>query len=187
MLDNRKVVLYSYSPFGHIAGLGCRLQVENFSQEEKLLDGRRLRLGGINMRKMQSLGLGLVFVALVALLCSANPAWGQEVTATITGTVSDPSGAAIAGATVTAKSVERGITYTAVSNESGIYRIPQLPVGSYELKVEKPGFASVAYPAFVLALNQVARFDVALKVGQVTQTVEVTGAAPVLKTETTQV
>jgi hypothetical protein len=139
------------------------------------------------MRKMQSLGLGFVFVALVMLLCSAHPAWGQDVTASITGTVSDPSGAAVVGATVTAKSVERGITYTAVTNESGIYRIAQLPVGSYELKVEKTGFASVAYEAFVLTLNQVARVDVALKVGQVTQTVEVTGAAPVLKTEATQV
>ncbi len=181
------MVLYSYSPFGHIAGQGCCLPVENFSQEEKLLDGQRLRIGGINMRKMQSLGLGLVFVALVALLCSANPAWGQEVTATITGTVSDPSGAAIAGATVTAKSVERGITYTAVSNDSGIYRIAQLAVGDYELRVEKQGFQSALVPAFTLVLNQTGRVDVALKVGQVTQTVEVTGAAPVLKTETTQV
>src|SRR5467141_3916315 len=187
MLDNRKMVLYSYSTFGHIAGQGCWLPVENLSQEENPLDGRRLRIGGKNMRKMQSLGLGVVFVVLVALLCSANAAWGQDVTASITGTVSDPSGAAVVGATVTAKSVERGITYTAVTNESGIYRIAQLPVGSYELKVEKTGFSSAAYPAFVLTLNQVARIDVGLKVGPVTQTVEVTGAAPVLKTETTQV
>jgi hypothetical protein len=139
------------------------------------------------MRKMQTLGVGLVFMALVALLCGANAARGQEVTATITGTVTDPTGGAVAGATVTAKSVERGITYTAVTNDSGIYRIAPLPVGSYELKAEKPGFASVAYPAFVLTLNQVARIDVALRVGQVNQTVEVTGAAPVLKTETMQV
>src|SRR5467141_901496 len=187
MLDNRKMVLYSYPTFGHIAGQGCWFPVENFSQEEKPLDGRRLRIGGINMRKMQSLGMGLAFLALVALLCTANPAWGQDVTASITGTVSDPSGAAVAGAAVTAKSVERGITYTAVTNESGIYRIAQLPVGSYELKVEKTGFSSAAYPAFVLTLNQVARIDVPLKVGQVTQIVEVTGAAPVLKTEATQV
>ena len=139
------------------------------------------------MRKMQSLGLGLVVMALVALLCTANPAWGQDVTATITGTVMDPSGAALVGATVTAKSVERGLTYTAVTNESGIYRIVQLPVGTYELKVEKSGFSSVSYEAFVLTLNQVARFDVSMKMGQVTQTVEVTGGAPVLKTEATQV
>src|SRR5437879_5028496 len=187
MLDNRKMVLYSYATFGHRTGQGCWFPVENFSQEEKRLDGRRLRIGGMNMRKMKSLGLGLVVMTLVALLCSAKAAWGQDVTASITGTVSDPSGAAVVGATVTAKSVERGITYTAVTNDSGIYRIAQLPVGSYELKVEKTGFASVAYPAFVLTLNQVARIDVALKVGQVTQIVEVTGAAPVLKTEATQV
>jgi|SRR5436309_11061806 len=100
------------------------------------------------MRKIQS--LGFVGMTLVALLCTASSVRGQEVTASITGTVSDPTGAAVAGATVTAKSVERGITYTAVTNDSGIYRIAQLPVGSYELKVEKTGFASVAYPAFVL-------------------------------------
>ena len=139
------------------------------------------------MRKMQSWGLAFVVMTLVVLLCNATPAWGQEVTASITGTVMDPSGAAVAGATVTARSVERGLTYTAVTNESGIYRIAQLPVGSYELKVEKSGFASAAFPAFVLTLNQVARVDVGMKVGQVTQTVEVTGAAPVLKTEATQV
>src|SRR5258707_753203 len=105
----------------------------------------------MDMKKWHVWGMGLVCVALVVLLCSANVARGQEVTASITGTVADPSGSAVAGATVTAKSVERGLTYAAESNDSGIYRISQLPVGSYELKVEKTGFASLAYPAFVLA------------------------------------
>src|SRR6266404_2592919 len=186
-LDKPYLVLYSYRPFGHKAGRGADSKSRISAKRRSPLDGRRLRIGGINMRKMQSLGLGLIFLALVALLCTANPAWGQEVTASITGTVSDPTGAAIVGATVTAKSMERGLTYTSVTNDSGIYRIAQLPVGSYELKAEKPGFASAAYPSFVLTLNQVARIDIALKVGQVTQIVEVTGAAPVLKTETTQV
>src|SRR2546429_9248092 len=108
----------------------------------------------MNMRKMKSLGLGLVFMALVALLCSASAAWGQDVTASITGTVSDPSGAAVVGATVTAKSVERGLSYTAVTNDSVIYRIAQLPVGSYEPKVEKPGSPSPPSPAFVPPLIQ---------------------------------
>src|SRR6266700_2413771 len=175
MLDNRKMVLYSV------------LVTKQIQSGERASENRPPRIGGIKMRKMQSLGLEFVVMTLVALLCNASPAWGQEVTASITGTVMDPSGAAVAGATVTAKSVERGLTYTAVTNESGIYRIAQLPVGSYELKVEKSGFASAAFPAFVLTLNQVARVDVGMKVGQVTQTVEVTGAAPVLKTEATQV
>ncbi|MGC1415340.1 MAG: carboxypeptidase regulatory-like domain-containing protein [Candidatus Acidiferrum sp.] len=139
------------------------------------------------MKKLQSVGLSILCVALLALMCGANAAWAQDVTATVTGTVTDASGAAIVGANITVTSVDRGVTYTAVTNADGLYRISQLPVGNYELKVEKSGFASTAYPAFVLTLNQVARFDVALKVGQMTQTVEVTGAAPVLKTESTQV
>ena len=74
-----------------------------------------------------------------------------------------------------------------MTNDSGLYRIAQLPVGTYTVKVEKSGFALASYPAFVLTLNQVARVDVAMKVGQTTETVEVSGAAPVLATETTQV
>jgi hypothetical protein len=116
-----------------------------------------------------------------------QPAWGQEVTASITGTVADPSGAAMVGATVTATSQERGLTYTGVTNDSGLYRIAQLPVGTYGLKVEKSGFALASYPAFVLTLNQVARVDVTMKVGQTSETVEVTGTAPVMETDTTQV
>jgi hypothetical protein len=129
----------------------------------------------------------LVSAALILVFCGAQRAVAQEVTATIDGTVTDPSGAPVAGASITAKSVERGQTYTAVTNESGLYRLSQLPAGSYELRVEKPGFASAAYPAFVLSVNQVARVDVGMKMGQVSQVIEVTGNAPVLKTESTQV
>jgi hypothetical protein len=109
------------------------------------------------------------------------------VTASITGTISDQSGAAVTGATVTATSQERGQTYTAVTNDSGLYRIAQLPVGSYAIKVEKAGFAVASVPPFVLTLNQVGRVDIAMKVGLATETVEVSAGAPVLKTETTQV
>ncbi len=70
------------------------------------------------MKKMKSLGLGLVVMALVALLCSVNTAWGQDVTATITGTVTDPSGAALAGVTVTAKETDRGTIWTAQTKTS---------------------------------------------------------------------
>ncbi|MGO9084718.1 MAG: carboxypeptidase regulatory-like domain-containing protein [Candidatus Sulfotelmatobacter sp.] len=125
-----------------------------------------------------------LFVIVTGML---QPIWAQEVTASITGTITDPSGAAITGAKVTTTSQERGVTYTATTNDSGLYRISQLPVGTYDLKVEKSGFAVASYPAFVLTLNQVARIDIALKVGKTTETVEVTAAAPVLERETTQV
>jgi hypothetical protein len=139
------------------------------------------------MRKLQSVALALCCLALVVMLLGANATFAQEVTAAIAGTVTDPSGAAVAGATVTAKSVERGLTYTATTNDTGSYRIPLLPPGNYDLRVEKPGFQTALYPAFTLVLNQVARIDVEMKVGQVSQTIEVTGAAPILKTEATQV
>ena len=139
------------------------------------------------MKKLYSVGFAVVCVALIAVLMQANAVMGQDVTATITGTVMDPSGGAVVGATVTAKSVERGTIFRAESNETGIYRITQLPVGNYDLRVEKSGFQTSLYPAFALVLNQVARIDVQLKVGQVSETVEVSGASPILKTETTQI
>jgi len=139
------------------------------------------------MKKLQSVALALCCLALVVLVWGANATFAQDVTATITGTVTDPSGAAVVGATVTAKSTERGITYTGTSNDAGIYRIPQLPVGSYDLRIEQTGFQTSLYPTFVIHENQIARVDVELKVGQISQTIEVTGAAPVLKTEATSV
>src|ERR671923_155889 len=138
------------------------------------------------MKSVRSRELAWLLVAIVPVF-SANAVWGQEVTATITGTVTDRSGAGIAGATVTAKSVERGVTFSATTDEMGIYRISQLPVGDYDLKVEKQGFQTALRPAFTLVLNQVARIDIEMKVGQVNQTIEVSGDAPVLKTEATQV
>src|SRR4051812_29366039 len=140
----------------------------------------------IAMRR-PSAALFCLILSLVTVIGTLQCAGAQEVTASITGTVTDPSGAAVAGANVTATSQERGVTFTAVTNDSGLYRIGQLPVGTYTLKIEKPGFAAASHPAFVLTLNQVARIDTTMKVGQTSETVEVTGAAPVMETDTTQV
>src|SRR5260370_8569247 len=137
------------------------------------------------MRNFSEFFRSLLLFAAAAGICHFG--WGQEVTASITGTVTDPRGAALPGATVTATSQERGQTYGTVTNDSGLYRIAELPVGTYAVKVEKSGFSLASYPAFVLTLNQVARVDVAMKVGQTSETVEVSGSAPVLATDTTQV
>ena len=137
------------------------------------------------MRRSTALCCSLLL--FVTVIGTFHYGWSQEVTASITGTISDQTGAAVTGATVTATSQERGSSYTAVTNDSGLYRISQLPVGPYAIKVEKNGFALTSIPPFVLTLNQVARIDVTMKVGKASETVEVTGAAPVLETETTQV
>src|SRR5258708_16212155 len=144
------MVLYSYPPFGHIADLGCRFPVERFNQEQRVLDGRRLRIGGRNMKKMKSLGLGLVVMALVALLCGADAVWGQDVTATITGTVTDPSGAALAGVTVTAKEADRGTIWSAQTNEAGIFSLLRIPIGTSHLTPQMNGFKTPLRPPFTL-------------------------------------
>jgi hypothetical protein len=111
----------------------------------------------------------------------------QEVTAAITGRVTDPSGAPVAKAAVTASDVERGTLWKTETNEEGTYNLPRLPVGNYEVRVEVSGFQTAVRPPFNLVLNQTARVDFLLTIGQVSQTLEVTTATPLLQTETTQV
>jgi hypothetical protein len=123
----------------------------------------------------------------VGLLAALRPVWAQEVTANIVGTITDPSGAPVPAATVTATDTARGTVYNTKTNDVGAYTLQRLPVGNYAVKASATGFQTAAYPPFTLVLNQTARVDIPLKVGQVTETVEVTGAAPVLQTENTQV
>jgi Carboxypeptidase regulatory-like domain len=135
----------------------------------------------------QSMRGGLVFLLLVGVLGVLQPAWGQEVTSAIVGTITDPSGAPIANATVTATDTERGIVRTAKTTDSGGYNITRLAPGTYELKVTATGFQTSVHQAFTLVLNQTARVDTQMQVGQVSETVEVTGTAPVLQSQTTEV
>lgn len=111
----------------------------------------------------------------------------QEVTAGIVGTVTDPSGAPLNGAAVTARDIERGTVWHTTTSDAGAYSITRLPVGTYDVKVSASGFETAIHPPFVLTLNQTARVDVQLKVGKVTETMEVIGAAPILETQSTDV
>jgi len=138
------------------------------------------------MRKKNVVSAVLCSVLLVFSVMT-HSAWSQTVTAAIVGTVTDPAGAAVTGAAITATSVERGTTYTAVTNDAGLYRISAIPVGNYTLTVEKSGFSTAARESFVLTVDQVARIDIALKLGHQSETVQVSGMAPILETQTTQV
>jgi len=139
------------------------------------------------MSTRRLLSLAVLCSLSLALLVTTQAAWSQEVTAAIVGTITDQSGAPIKGAAVVATDTERGTAWTATTNDSGSYNLPRLPVGSYSVKVSASGFDTAIHPPFTLVLNQTARVDVQMRVGQVTTSVEVTGAAPVLQTETTQV
>jgi hypothetical protein len=142
---------------------------------------------GLHVRSMLVQLLGLLLVLLTIVLVIPRVAPGQEVTAGITGTITDPSGAAVAGAKVTAKDVLRGTTWPTETNAAGIYDLPRLPVSTYDVTVEVAGFQTIVQKGIVLELDQKARVDLQLKLGAVTQTVEVTGAAPLLQTDTMQV
>ena len=136
---------------------------------------------------LQRMRFGVVLLALITFLAALPMAWSQEVTANIVGTIKDPSGAPVPGATVIATDTARGTVYSTKTNDVGAYNISRIKVGSYTLKASAAGFQTVEYPAFTLVLNQTARIDISLKVGQVNQTVVVTGEAPLLETENTMV
>src|SRR5260370_31061316 len=106
----------------------------------------------------------LVLLTLVGMAVVLTPAWGQEVTASIVGTVTEPSGAPIKGAAVKATDADRGTVWTVETNDSGAYNLLRLPVGNYGVKVTVPGFQTAIYPPFALVLNQTARVDVQMKV-----------------------
>ena len=123
---------------------------------------------------------------LIGLVAAVPQAWGQQASGSITGSVTDVSGAAVANATVTARDVDRGTTLTTQTNGSGAYTFPQVAVGNFEVAVTASGFSKEFHPPFTLILNQVARLDFQLKVGNVSQTVEVTSAPPLLQTDSTE-
>jgi hypothetical protein len=131
---------------------------------------------------------GLTLLTFLAITLFVTAGWlpGQEVTATITGQVTDPSGAAIPGATVTATDTVRGTVWPTETNPGGFYNLPRVPVGTYNLKVEAKGFQTYIQENLVLQLNDIDRINIQMKVGAVTQTIEVTGQAPLLHTDTMQ-
>ncbi|MGA3091896.1 MAG: carboxypeptidase-like regulatory domain-containing protein [Terriglobales bacterium] len=139
------------------------------------------------MRTMKSVAFALSLMLALVWLNTSPLTWGQEVTAAVVGTVVDPSGAPIRGATVVARDTERGVVWKAETNDTGSFTILRLPVGTYTAEATATGFDKSVYPPFTLVLNQTARLSFEMKVGQVSQTVEVTGAAPILQTENAQV
>src|SRR5215471_6075857 len=102
----------------------------------------------------------------------------------ITGTISDPAGAVIANASIEARNLQTGVAYPVVSTTTGNYTIPQLPVGQYEIATTVPGFKKYTRSGVTVAVGQVQRIDVALEVGQSTESVTVQADASLLKTET---
>ena len=105
-----------------------------------------------------------------------------QATSAILGNVTDATGAALAGATVTVRDIETGVARTTVTEDTGDYRVLSLPVGQYEVRVEKTGFKAGVRSGISLVVAQQAVVNVQLEVGQVTQSVTVTGEAELVNT-----
>src|SRR5215467_9026661 len=135
----------------------------------------------------------LALCSAVVLVLSLVPfSFGQATIsfAQLNGTVQDASGRTVAGASVTLRDVGTNLTYTATSNSSGFYVVPNLPHGEYELTVQNSGFAKYVRTGISLSVGQTATGDVSLKVAAATEVVTVTTEAPPVeptRSETSQV
>ncbi|MGC1604884.1 MAG: TonB-dependent receptor [Candidatus Acidiferrum sp.] len=130
-----------------------------------------------NSKRLLSHFIGL---ALLLFLSSANLA--AQTTSTIEGTVKDKQGLGVAGAQVHVTSAALAVDRTVTTDTDGSYRVATLPPGTYEIKASKDGFESEVLKNIEVTLNRTLEFDIALQVGSLNQTVEVSSATPLLET-----
>jgi Carboxypeptidase regulatory-like domain len=116
-----------------------------------------------------------IFVGLILLLVPVHISNAQTFRGTILGTITDSSGAAIAGATVTIKNLDTGLTRTVSTSADGSYAVPELPIGNYSVTVTAPGFKEGIVTGVKVDVSTERRADVSLQPGQLAQKVEVVG------------
>jgi hypothetical protein len=121
---------------------------------------------------------------LLIISISAAAAWSQVASGTITGNVLDPSGASIVGARVTLKHTATGEARTTVTNDRGEFNAPFLPLGDYSVVVSAQGFVTQMLAHIELRVDQTVNLNVKLALGATNQSVEVTGAAPLVDSVT---
>ena len=125
-------------------------------------------------------------IAGVFLLC-AVAAFAQGDRGTITGTVSDPTGAVVPNATIQVTNTDTSAIYKVATTNTGNYTLANLPVGNYELTVDAPGFKKFLRPGLIVQVAETERVDAILQVGASTETVTVNAEAPLLKTESGEI
>src|SRR5579859_101667 len=127
-------------------------------------------------------------IASLLLFLSVCPAVeSQSTSASLTGRVTDPSKAVIAGARIAAINSNTDAEFDATSDGSGLYDLPDIPPGPYRLEVEKPGFRKLIRPDVVVHVQDALEIDFEMTVGPVTESVTVEGGSPLLNTESATV
>lgn len=128
-----------------------------------------------------------ILVALVFSIVTSSPIWAQVTGATLSGTVEDASGAKVPQAQISVRNVSTAVSSTAATDSSGFYTVPNLLPGSYEITASASGFATEIRRGITLTVGAEQVLNFTLKVGSVTQTVEIVGAAPIVQLETSNV
>jgi hypothetical protein len=134
-------------------------------------------------------GLGPLFARLFRVLFAAMLSWvaavgwGQTTTSTLTGAVKDASGAVIPGAKVQVINEGSGVAVSALTNEAGLYHVIGLIPASYRVEVEARGFQKLVRPAVAVQISEVVQLDLTLQLGNIQETVNVTGLTPALQTQ----
>ena len=123
---------------------------------------------------------GLRWLALLTFVFCLDRAANGQSTAILTGSVTDPSGAIVTGVLVQCWNTETDLRMSATSNQEGLFRFPDLPVGPYEISISRAGFETLVRSGVRLYTGQVVELKLALQVGQPGQKVEVIGAAPLV-------
>src|SRR5437868_2778548 len=119
----------------------------------------------------------LSFLLVLATVLFALPGFAADVTAQLSGTVKDSTGAIVSNAKVTLTNAQTNVSRTTTTSPDGNYLFTLVPVGNYQIAVEHPGFRKYVQSGIVLEVNQNARIDMALQLGEVSQTVEVVANA----------
>lgn len=128
------------------------------------------------------------FIALAASsLLLAAVSLAQGLNGSVTGLITDQSGAVIPGAGVTLRNTATNLVSRTEANDSGNYSFPSMPIGNYELKVEAKGFKSAVRSGLVVETSQAARVDIRLEIGDSAESIQVTAEAPLLQSETSGV
>src|SRR5713226_7876167 len=123
-------------------------------------------------------------VLLISLILSGHLVFAQVTTGTISGVVQDTSGAVIPGVSITVKNVDTGTARTVTTDEGGRYTVPNLSVGNYEVEGQLTGFQTEVRSGITLTVGREAVVNLALKVGQLSDKVTITGEAPLVESTT---
>ena len=122
------------------------------------------------------------FVLFLLIFMLGSIGRAQTITATISGTVKDATGAVVPGATVEIKNTGTGVTRTTRADARGAYHASQLSLGSYQVQASNPGFKTQIRTGITLTVGQEASVDLVMEVGQVTESITVMGEAPLVET-----